>query len=59
MLSDTRGDDHVILAVLRLGVELLDNLLRLHLLAGHTFVIRKRVLGFPFLDVSEPGVARG
>lgn len=58
MLSDTCRDDHVVFPIPCLGIKLLDDLLRLHLLAGSALVIRERVLGFPLLDVLEPALTR-
>lgn len=60
VLSDTRCDDHILLAMRRLAVELLDNLLRLHHRARlvRALLIRERVLRLPALDIIEPLRAR-
>lgn len=60
MLSNTSRNNDIALFIPRLGIELLDNLLRLHLLLpGRTLLIRKRILGLPFPDIAEPRLARG
>mmetsp|Transcript_18229 Transcript_18229/g.36783 ORF Transcript_18229/g.36783 Transcript_18229/m.36783 type:complete len:331 (+) Transcript_18229:292-1284(+) len=58
MLSDSGCDEHVVLDVSRLSVELLNHLLRLALGSGaFVLVVGERVLFLPLIDHSEPLLA--